>query len=200
VAVPPDVMKKWRHGIPLNANERSMIDEIPSIGRSLVNNIPRLDDVANGIGSQNIVNNHESANDPHTSPAIRIGKILKIVVDFDHYVTRYGDADTARQVIIKNRAEYDPAVFNIFIGEVLEEEIEKPVAQRLAAVGEMEISVENIQPGMVLSRDVLSKSDRLIVAKGTVVTQILKYRLENYFWTRSISEKVYVLQQTKLEN
>ena len=46
---------------------------------------------------------------------------------------------------------------------------------------------------MVLSRDVVDKNGILIVAKGTVITDVLRYKLVNFFRFQAIAEIVFIM-------
>jgi hypothetical protein len=43
---------------------------------------------------------------------------------------------------------------------------------------------------MMLVKDVLDRRGRLVVSKGTVITEILKRRLVNYYWSQAIVDPV----------
>jgi hypothetical protein len=59
-------------------------------------------------------------------------------------------------------------------------------------MGEKEISINGIRSGMVLSRDVIDKNGVLIVPKDTLITDVLIYKLTNYFHSQVISEPVFI--------
>ena len=45
---------------------------------------------------------------------------------------------------------------------------------------------------MVLTRDVVDQNGILIVSKDTVVTDVLRYKLINYFRSQTIKAPVYI--------
>ena len=57
---------------------------------------------------------------------------------------------------------------------------------------EHRINIEKLAPGMLMARDVVDGQGRLVVSRGTVVTEILRDRLINYFRAKSITEQVVV--------
>jgi len=61
-----------------------------------------------------------------------------------------------------------------------------------AQKGEKELSVDGLKAGMVLSRDVFDKYGALIVSKNTIVTDVLIYKIINYFHSQDLSESVYI--------
>jgi hypothetical protein len=67
-----------------------------------------------------------------------------------------------------------------------------PEAQNEIAIGAQTIEIENVIPGMMLVKDVFDPRGRLVIAKGTIITEVLKYRLRNYFLSRSMSTPVMV--------
>jgi hypothetical protein len=55
-----------------------------------------------------------------------------------------------------------------------------------------EIDVDDLKPGMVVFDDVLTTDDVLLISRGTVVTDTLVLRLENYVGQRRVGRRVRV--------
>jgi len=197
VTVPPDVLDKWRQGFPLNEQERAMIHSIPRLGEQLVQNIPRLQAVASGIGSHEAVFKAKTSLDQPSGEKIPIiGRILKIVIDYDNFLMRNYNPHLAMEEMLKHEDEYDPMLWNVFRQKVLGMETFEVPKQVKVTSHERKVNIEDTQPGMILVRDILDRRGRLVVSKGTVITEVLKARLVNFFWSQAIVEPVVVGDET----
>jgi response regulator RpfG family c-di-GMP phosphodiesterase len=58
--------------------------------------------------------------------------------------------------------------------------------------GERGISIVGLKPGMVLARDVLDHNGVLIVPRRTTITDVLIYKMTNYFRMQAIAENVFI--------
>lgn len=52
--------------------------------------------------------------------------------------------------------------------------------------------MEELKPGMVLSRDVSDRLGILIVSRGTSITDVLRFKLINYFRLQTINAPVFI--------
>ncbi|NPV87839.1 MAG: response regulator [Anaerolineae bacterium] len=194
VTVPPEVLEKWNQTLPLNERERSMIEAVPRISQQLVQNIPRLENVAQAIGLQQTPFVHGAQERPSGKAIPMAARILKLVLDYDRALARSGTPPLAVAELLRNASQYDPDLLALFQRRVLGvESVETPQRPAPAvAPKEVKMPIEDVIPGMMLVRDVYDKRGRLVVAKGTIITDVLKQRLVNYFWSQAIVEPVVV--------
>jgi response regulator RpfG family c-di-GMP phosphodiesterase len=193
VTIPRDILEKWQRGEILEEPEVKMIRSIPRMGKLLIKNIPRLENIAEAVGYQNcIYSGRTSIDDPTAEMIPLIARILKVIVDYDRLIEKAYSPSIAFQTMLIHEAEYDPNIMATFRIKVLH--IENQASHQLsnALPGEKEIYIDGIRLGMVLSRDVIDKNDILIVSKGTVITTVLMYKIINYFRSQAISEPVYI--------
>ncbi|MRS05984.1 response regulator, partial [bacterium] len=90
VTVPPEVLETWMKGRILDDDQRRMIDSVGKIGHHLLRNIPRLENIAEGILYQSTPFQPvgQNANQtPRGTDIPIIGRILKIVIDYDRFLT-----------------------------------------------------------------------------------------------------------------
>jgi response regulator RpfG family c-di-GMP phosphodiesterase len=193
VTVPRNILKRWQKGELLEEPETRVIRSIPHMGKLLIKNIPRLENVAEAVGYQNCIYNGQTTIDAPTAEKIPLmARILKVIVDFDRLVEKTGDATVAFQSLLIHESEYDPDILAVFRLKVLH--IDSKFSHRLSGAlkGEKEMNIEAIKLGMMLTRDVIDNNGILIVSKDTIITDVLKYKLINYFRSHAIEGPVYI--------
>jgi len=193
VTIPAHILKKWQMGMVMKESEMDVIRTIPRIGRQLIKNIPRMENVAEGVGCQNcLYTAHSSEDTPNGDSIPLISRILKIIIDFDRIQENTLGIVSALNAMQSRLAEYDPVILDVFRNDVIR--IDEQIAGVFPKpeVGEKQVFVEDLKVGMVLSRDINDKNGFLIVSKGTMVTQVLTYKLINYFRSQAIFTPVYI--------
>ena len=126
---------------------------------------------------------HEAEYDPHILSAFRL-MVLRNFSQSSYKVSIH--------TLLSQESENDFNIWSEFRQIVPETEAQPSYQVSAALKGEKEIIVDGIRSGMVLSRDVSDKNGTLIVSKSTVVTDVLMYKLINYFHSQEISEPVYI--------
>ncbi len=180
VTIPPEVIETWMKGRYLDPNQQQMMESVSRIGNHLLKNIPRLEKIAEGILYQSTP--FKPVRNPNNLPTGTniplIGRILKIVIDYDRFLSVDQIMKSALNKMINQASEYDPDLFKVFREQVLESpEGGKAVVPESALT---ELSYEEIKSGMVIMANVFDNKGRLLISAGTVVTEILKIRLANY--------------------
>lgn len=194
VAVPQDVLKKWSNKEGLNEQELTVINSIPRISSQLVKNIPRLENIAIAIKFQNtpFKDKNPKPNVPTGEQIPELGRLLKIILDYQHFVSQKNDPKLAFQEMMDCRGEYDPKMLAVFQVKVVNEEIAHFSKPSEEMVDVRSISGENIQTGMIVARDILDKQGRLVVSRGTIITEVLEQLLKNYLWSQRIIGPIMV--------
>jgi hypothetical protein len=163
------------------------------MGKLLIKNIPRLENIAEAVGYQDCTYSGQRTIDSPTADQIPLmARILKLIVDYDRLIEKTGDPSVAFQTLLVHESEYDPDILATFRLKVLRIDRQSPHRLAHPLKGEKDIYVEGIKLGMVLTRDVVDKNGLLIVSKDTVITDVLKYKLINYFRSHVIEEPVYI--------
>jgi response regulator RpfG family c-di-GMP phosphodiesterase len=190
VTIPRNILAKWQTGMTLAESENDMILSIPKLGKQLIKNIPRLENIAEAVGYQN----HSFAPNqiPNGENLPLIARILKIILDYDRVWANLNSPSSAFHTMLKHETEYDPRLLELFRKKVLQ--IEKTLTGRLvtAQLGEKEVRVGDLKAGMVLSRDINDKNDTLIVSKGTIITEVLTFKLVYFFRSQLIFESIFI--------
>jgi len=193
VTIPRNILMKWQTGGVLEDGEREMIHSIPRMGRQLIKNIPRLENIASAVGYQDCIYTGRLTADAPTGDAIPLAaRILKVIIDYERLMDKTYPIAAVYQAMLKRQSEYDPHILDVFGRKVLH--MEKLTTGRLSNMhlGEKEIYVEDIKLGMVLTRDVLDRNGALVVASGTIFTEVLMFKVINYFRSQSMVESVYI--------
>jgi response regulator RpfG family c-di-GMP phosphodiesterase len=173
VTLPANVLAKLDSGRPLTDEQADMVNRVPDISRDLVASIPRLEEVAEAIGRFRL--RYDGLGAPIGAPSGEdlplAARILRVAADFDEEMSQRPSIQDSLTVMRANAGAYDPRV------------LEALVVCHEAPVGEgapREMDVEELRSGMVIFDDVFSSEDLLLVSRGTVVTEPLILRLENY--------------------
>ncbi|NLF50246.1 MAG: response regulator [Leptolinea sp.] len=197
VTIPQDILYKQIKGVELSDSEREMIASIPRMGRQLIKNIPRLENVAEAVGNQNLVFTNPVKSDSLSGDNIPIiSRILKIVLDYDRLRTTLFSSVDAINQMQAHENDYDPSILSVFCTRVLEIDEQITYKATKARLWEKQIFVDDLKIGMTLSRDVVDRNGTLIVAKKTVVTEVLIFKLSNYFRSQSIMTPVFIESDT----
>lgn len=190
IAVPPNVLARFRSGAGLNAGEKEMISRIPEIGASLLTSIPRLEPVTNIIRYQR--KNFDGSGFPQdgvSGEAIPIGaRILRVLSDL---LTLEWNRKTRADAFIhlkKSLGLYDPKVldaiascFDLFLD---------PNHLQQKSVDFSDIRVDD-----VLAGDVVTKDGTLVVAAGAQISSALLNKLRNFHEFTGLREPISVFSE-----
>lgn len=184
VIVPEDTLIKAYSASMLSQAEQEMFHSHVDVGRNLIKNIPRLEQVAEIIGYQEkLYDGTGIPADSRKGDAIPLGsRILKVALDYDSLVASGKTPPEACLIMETRQGWYDPDVLH-----ALEEISDLEKVQEIRFV-----TVEELSPGMVLADDVLTAAGVLLVKKGQEVLPSLKMRLLNYKKTRGVREPIKV--------
>lgn len=187
VTIPPDILAKQFSGEVLSEKENNLFLKHPINGKNLINNIPRLEDVAEGIVYQ--FKNFDGSGTPDDSKKgveiPLIGRILKLVRDYDNLVLSGKSPRDTIEIMRTHFKFYDPILFEALEAEIL------LIAQGFIIKN---IKLTELQPGMVLADDIKNDKGVTLIVKGFEMTDALIARLINYSVMSVIIEPVKVLE------
>ncbi len=185
VAIPPTILKKVHRGEALNPNEARMYRSHPQAARKLLEKIPRLDVIARIIENQYAPPhfNGDIANLSSAEETVAIGaQILKLALEYDRLTAEDVSPRDAVLALRKRTDEFHP--------QLLAALHTLPGAEEALHI--REVSVLQLQEGMVLAEDVLSVTDLRLAGKGLTITAPLLIRLQNYARGIGIKEPILV--------
>lgn len=168
VSIPEEILDKAYHGKELSSNEQTIYDGYPLAGRQLIENIPRLERVAEMIGFQ--TRDYTGLEYPSGQDIPLGSRVLKAALDFDALLSAGYTNDTAIAEMHDRLGLYDPSVLaalreTLVIGNAY-------VIRRLKAA--------ELVDGLTLADDIMSIKGMLLCAKGQEVTRSMRLRLRNY--------------------
>lgn len=192
ITIPTDTLRRKYQGKTLDEDEKEMFQVHPQIGHDLLVNIPRMEEIAEGIAYQDRQFHGEgSSNEAVWGTDIPlIARILKVILDFDLRVEGGNTDVQALKELLKSHKRYDPDILAALEAEVIGAEEGFVV---------IEIEGKDIDIGMVLADDIKTKEGLLLVPKRYEVSAVMRARLMNYSRTGMIEEPIRVLNWIKKE-
>lgn len=180
VAIPTEIIEKKNNNITLSHNEKELFFTHPYIGKSLLENIPRLEEIADAITYQyrRYEDKTDSENEKN-SPAAIIARLLKHAVDLDILIeAKKKDKDALEAM----KTHYD----------MPEEGMDYEISEFEKNYTETMLTIDLLVPGMILARDVLDRNGLALVGKGQEITEPLIMRLTNFASLKRIPELIGV--------
>jgi response regulator RpfG family c-di-GMP phosphodiesterase len=177
IALPPELLTKLRSGAALNFVERSLLDRVPETGAQLLENIPRLERVAQFVRYH--AKGYDGSGHPDDGLAgdeLPMGaRILKAVNDFTQMESRRKNRHVVLGEMALHRSQYDEQVLDAL------DRLFGAQAASSAPGRERACKVEELEEGMVLTHDVLTQAGRPILVAG------LKLGLAHLLMLRDVS-------------
>lgn len=193
VTIPQELLLKNYQKKELLDGEREIINSIPRVGRQLLMNIPRMETIAEAVGDQNCVFwDITEPGSPHRKDISIVSRILKIVLDYDRFRGNLISSVAAINAMKARETEYDPKIFRVFCTKVLQIDEQLAYYATKPKLGEKQIYIDDLKTGMVLTRDVVDRNGILIVAKNTIITEVLLYKLINYFRSQALITPIFI--------
>jgi len=190
VSLPPSILDKLNAGMPLDSHEKEAVRRVPSVSEQLLGAIPRLERVVSAVGMQRIRYDGlgGALGGPNGKDIPLAARMLRLAVDFDALASRRVPALTVISQMRGNRGAYDPDLLHALAG--------------LFTVGgdeddRVEVTLDTMQPGMVLMDDVFTRRGTLLLGRGSVVTSALLERLQNHVEREGIGGSIVVSKQLR---
>lgn len=173
VALPGDILSKVNQGKNLTLEQTRLYQTHPLKGMKLLSNIPRLEGIAQAVGSQ--MKQYDGGGLPQDGKSGKgipiIARILKCVTDFDIMLRNGMETSNILKAMYKNFHMYDPGILGALEAEALN--LEKGCLIKA-------ISLKELMTDMVLADDIRDRTGVLLISKGTEITELLKMRLSSY--------------------
>jgi len=190
VTVPQEVIIKARNGYTLSQIEQEMLERVPEIGARILNNIPRLENVAKIVLYQN--KNYDGSGFPKDNISgdnIPLGaRIIKVLNDLFALETSKIPRTEAFKIMSNRHGWYDPKVLSAasacFSGLV---SIETTVTQPIISV-----SINNLKPGYILRSNIETKDGILIASAGFKLTPMAVEKIQNFSKINKLKEPILV--------
>lgn len=191
IGVPEETLVKYYKRETLTENERKAIESHPGLARDLLEKIPRMEQVAAMVASQQMTF-AELALPGHTLPKEPNhlgGLLLRAVVDFDTSLSQGRSREAAIEDLKLRRSAYHPVIFNALAK-----------IQIITLGQETEpVKIYDLQDGMTLAEDIRTRGNILVAAKGQQVTPSMRTLLQNYADRGEIESVVRVAMEVPME-
>jgi ActR/RegA family two-component response regulator len=186
VSVPADIIEKKLHGLELNSEEEKIFRNHAELGAKLISQIPRLEKIAQNIKLQYepyFVLKEKFKESPDRFPFV--AAVLKTLNDYFELLAKGTPESEAIKKMENNLETYDPAVLGALEAEILG--VEKDRTIKL-------IKLAELQPGMILAKDLRDANNFLLLPKGTKINPIMLSKIANYAKMTKIYEPVEIFE------
>ncbi len=179
LAVPVEVLQRAYGGSELSAEERAVYQSHRTGARAMLERIPRLETVAQWIGSQPL--SAQEAPPPDAGPAqLAFCASVSLVEAYEE------SDDSATAAAVVARSGFYPAD--------LVTELNQARLLLVSAAGVLrQVTVGELREGMDLEQDVVTGAGLVLVRRGEPVTETLVIRLRNFADTVGIVEPIRVI-------
>ncbi len=179
VSLPAELNQKARSEETLTGPEKDAVARVPQVGHDLLSKIPRLEAVARIVLYQN--KNYDGTGFPFdTIKGDEIpleARIIRVLADLAQLEAKKIPQFKALEQLRQHTGVYDLTVldavarcFELATRGQPEAAVKSPVA----------LDFPELRPGHVLSADIVTKQDILIVGAGTKITPLILERLRNF--------------------
>ncbi len=190
VSLPAELNQKARIGLDLTGAEKDIIARVPQVGHDLLSKIPRLESVARIILYQN--KNFDGSGFPADSvkgTEIPIeSRIIRVLADLAHLESKKSARFKGLEFLREQKGVYDPQVMDA-VGRYFELATKTDAAAQKAPLA---LEVPDLHAGLVLTADIRTKQDILLVGAGTRLTPLILERLRNFASLEGLKLPIYV--------
>jgi response regulator RpfG family c-di-GMP phosphodiesterase len=182
VTVPPAILERMHAGLSLSPVEKGLLMRAPEFGRNLLENIPRLEAVAQLVYYQNkSFDGTGFPKDEIDGEKIPLGgRILKILGDLAERESKGVHRIQALTQMKQSPGQYDPKLLAAALSCLLFEKKGRAVM------------LKDLRTGQVLLSAIETYEGMLIVPAGHRVSPLLLRKLQNFTELSSIKEPIYV--------
>ena len=186
ITVPQEVLEKKHNGETLDDTETIAYLKHLDAGKKLLENIPRLEEVAEAIALQekHYDGGGYPGEDIYEQQIPIIARLLKVASDYEHEKSQGKSHTASLGALTVCARHYDPDVL-----EALKEifrDVEKEFIVK-------EIRAKTVMPGMMLAEDVRTKNDLLLVAERQEVSEAMALCIQNFAENRNVIEPIRIL-------
>ncbi len=193
LTLPKELLKRKFDGLVLSKEEEELYNKRLRVGGDLLTNIPRLEEIAEGIAYQ------EKKFDGGGLPrdAVRgnkipfLGRLLFAVHQYDELVEAGNSPENAVEKMYEDIAWYDPDILAALNAEVMR--VKEGFLIR-------EINAGDIKVGMVLADDIRTKTDLLLVAKDQEISNTLRMCVLNFVEKENVIEPIKILDWVRVDS
>jgi response regulator RpfG family c-di-GMP phosphodiesterase len=187
ITIPEQTLEKVFKRKSLTPEEWQMFSTHPETGRRLLLKIPRLETVADMIGNQQVSMERDLPGEDalFNDQGLLGGMILKVVIDFDAYLSQGFTIGKALQKLAEHDQKYSPRVLKALNQLSFESHTNRESES---------VHIRQLEKGRVLAQDVFSKEGVLLAAKDQEISEALRKRFLNLYNQGRIDETVNIIK------
>jgi CheY-like chemotaxis protein len=183
IALPNKVLEKLSRQMPLTQVEENMVASHPLIGARLLENIPRLEEVAEIVKNQ-LRPFCEYEREMDIPRHIKLGaQIMKVCLGYDHLIQAGSTHKQAIEALLSKEDSYNPQIVRSLGNEEILHE----------CWGVKLVNVEALDTWMILDEDIYAHSGEKLIPKKQEVTLPILERLKLEIKRNSVIEPIRVL-------
>ncbi len=180
VTIPTEVLVRADSGCPLDSSEQSMISSIPTIGGGLIDEIPRLEGVADLVKRQ--AQDWSSRSDDAPPVGARIIRTLQDMVSME------GSGLTRKQAL--TYMDRESTAHDSKVVAAVADCVGIGIAGKAART--RQIIFEGLRPGHVLAAPLVTEDGRMILREGQRIGHVLMERLRNHEQISGFREPIHI--------
>ncbi len=183
--MPPDVLAKKINGEQLPVEQEEVYNQHPVLAKSLLVNIPRLENIAQAIYYQFHPFENKNEHEKSGEDLPIASRILNVLSAFDNFVTSGLSFQEACNKLKKNEIDFDQ---NVVVA------LDASIAGIYQHLKLFTVMVENLEAGVVSASDIRDKNGQVLITKGAEITSMMKMKLINYVKMGVINPEIKILK------
>ncbi|MCW2307238.1 HD-GYP domain-containing protein [Rhodobium gokarnense] len=191
LSLPDDIIQKKALDADLNADERKALAESTQAAHDLLITIPRMEPVARAVLYCN--KGFDGSGYPYDGVKGReipeAARILKVLIDLSDEAT---GVDRTRD--FKKMAEHRE-LYDVEILKVAYAHLRRARGQQDAAGVQKSLAPSHLLPGDVVDRDIVDAQGRLLLAAGSVLSEITIRRLCSLRMAKLVAEEIDIVRK-----
>jgi response regulator RpfG family c-di-GMP phosphodiesterase len=178
ITLPGELLKKMGLSEAFTPEEKHMLKNFPGIGSRLISPVPRMEKVASMIASQQkAFNDFHDTRDTPQDPVATGAQLLRICIDYDSHLSRgLPQAEAIDRIFRCPDRTYNPAMMLRLQDLMIPKYTDRA----------KEVTVLELQNGMIMAENLVSSKGTLLVLKGTELNEFHIARLHNLLAKESV--------------
>lgn len=198
ITLPGDIQLKMLNGEILTDTQTALVEQAPEAAKDLISNIPRLDDIAEGVLYQGkgFNGNGFPYNTVKGKEIPLLGRVLKLLKDLAVEYYQVKQPHDAVKALKQKSALYDPDLLAFAEKYLLPAEA---TGTDQIAYEEKSVSLLMLEEGDLVMEDVHSKGDHLLLGRGHILTTPMIQKLRQINKVHHFAREIKVQRKVKSE-
>ncbi|MGD9849707.1 MAG: HD domain-containing phosphohydrolase [Nitrospirales bacterium] len=185
------LLQKFHARKPLTSDEIHALEQHPGVGRDILANIPRMEEVSDIIKYQ--LKHYDGSGipkDDRRGEELPLGsRLLKVAIDFDGFRMQEIPATEAFAQMEQRTGWYDPQILRALRTVFVHEKTFRI----------LHIPLSKLQPGMVLAGGIFDRRGHLLVGTGQDLSEWMVTRLKQMGGVSTVQEPIRIVMTENLE-